>query len=182
MNAGMSKGLTAWKELAVWYDPRGSEDRPGALEKLISTGLKRAASTKEASALLQQYEIMLTDFETKLGLLDQATKMVGLKKLVPLELLTGRLRGERFENYQDLRRVVVDYITGRSAENLKSQPTSILMAEGSERDKVEDDKGKGHHLDDVVAAVMNRMGGKGKGNNGSKGDGKGAGGQKWWKR
>ena len=32
-----------------------------------------------------------------------------------------------------------------------------MVAEDLEQDKVDDDKGKGHTLDDVVAAAMNRM-------------------------
>ena len=108
---------------------------------------------------------MLTEFETRFGRLDEATQIVGLKRLVPMELLAGKLRGERFEDYTGLRRVVVDYLQGRATEVTKAANSNvnITMAEDTKvKDEGLDQKtGTGNDYkdqSDLVAAVVKAMG------------------------
>ena len=84
MNAGLGNGLKAWRELSTWYDPKGFEDRPAALEKVTSPPMNRARNNAEASKNLQEYEVMLRQCEQRFGNLNVDTKMVGLRKILPL--------------------------------------------------------------------------------------------------
>ena len=53
-NAGPGQGLKAWRELDRRYDPRGKEDRPTALEKVMDPFKgKRPSSANDAPKYLQ---------------------------------------------------------------------------------------------------------------------------------
>ena len=53
--------------------------------------------------------------------LDDAAKIVGIKHLVPLDLLNGKLRGERFDTYEKIKAVEVDYLCDRSVEEIAKE-------------------------------------------------------------
>ena len=46
---------------------------------------------------------MIQDFESKFGALEEGINISGLKKVIPMELLTGRLRGQRYSRYLEIR-------------------------------------------------------------------------------
>ena len=108
-------GFHAWNELVRWLDQRGGEDQPGALEKVVSPAIRRARSTDEAARALQEFEGIIRHYQDSYGLMDDATKIVGLKKILP-EPLLQKIRGEHYARYQDLRRVVVNYLNDRASE------------------------------------------------------------------
>lgn len=114
-NIPRPEGFHAWNELVRWFDPRGGEDQPGALEKVVSPAIRRARSTDEAARALQEFEGIIRHYQDSYGLMDDATKIVGLKKILP-EPLLQKIRGEHYARYQDLRRVVVNYLNDRASE------------------------------------------------------------------
>ena len=183
MNAGLGNGLKAWRELSTWYDPSGGEDRPAALEGITSPPITRATTNTEASKNLQEFEVLLRGFEQRFGVLDGDTKMVGLKKVLPLTLIQSNLRGKKFKDYKEMRRVVVDYINDRSADFNAKDGSSINAVEPHAQciHNHQQDQGKGGAAEQeaLIAAVANRIkgalgkkGAKGDGKGGKKGDGK----------
>ena len=117
-NVEAPNGFRAWRELARWYDPRGGEDEPAAMERVVRPRIKRATTSDEGSRALQEFETTVKHYESRFGLMAESSKIVGLKQIIPVKLL-DRIRGERYGTYRDLRQVIVNYLNDRASEHVQ---------------------------------------------------------------
>ncbi len=66
--------------------------------------------------MIQEWESQVTQFELKYGAIDEASKIVGIKAMVPMALLENKIRGMKFSKYEEVKNLVDDYLTDRQGD------------------------------------------------------------------
>ena len=149
-NAGQGKGLKAWRELNIWYDPRRGIDKTAELTSIISP-VARAKDDEQAIKMIKEWEAQVIRYETRFGAIEDGAKIVGLKAVIPAQLLEGKIRGERYSRFVELKKVIDDYLRDRNNTiNKAGQDISACARESrGESTNIRHDK----QMNDVLAAL-----------------------------
>ena len=98
-NAGHGNGFLAWQRLQARFAPRTGNDEAVALEQVIKPG--RAKDLAQLQTMLQEWQADLADFESRFQPVMDSMKVVGLKALIPVDILKTRLMGMEAKKYKD---------------------------------------------------------------------------------
>ena len=130
--AGLSKGLKAWHNLAKWYDARDAGDKEANYAQIIMQD--RANNEHDFSSKFLAYEKLLKEYEEKFGMIQEEAKIVGLKRIVPNELMSQRFRGKKFTTYKALRSEVVSFVADKPLEQQAQMEVSTVMDDAKNKD------------------------------------------------
>ena len=112
-NQRRGQGIAAWRELVQFYDSRSQVDKSAAYAK-ISHPQRRAKTLADAVEMINHWESLVNNYETRHEVISDVAKITALKQILPESILIG-FRGKMYDKYLTYKQDINNYINDKHA-------------------------------------------------------------------
>ena len=113
------EGLAAWRELINWYDSRTHVDKSAAFAKTVAPQ-PRSKDINQTVDMMNAWEQLVSNYEARHGMIDDISKITGLKQIVPEDIIDHHFRGRVYNIYKLFRQDVSNYLNDRNRARKES--------------------------------------------------------------
>ncbi len=177
---GIKQGLRAWYRLTSHFSPRSATDSSIQLTKIMNRS--RCKDAQELKVEMIKLESDINEYQAKFRMLEEDSKIVALKSIIPDTVFEHQFKGKTFHGFQDMRQELTNYLMDKqiTASGKRNNDVSMVDDHADEDKDTDKENGVEKKITELMAVIENMNKGMNKGRGKGGWEAKGTGGKGWY--